>query len=327
MNIPWLKVVEEGWRKQVAQGRVPHAILLFGAAGVGKRSAAAWITRERLGISGAAGSEYPLVIPEHADLHWLSPPEDKQSIGVDQIRALVAALTLTSYHGGRKVAIVEPANVMTANAANSLLKTLEEPLGDALLILIADRMGHLPATILSRCQRINVALPAESISLAWLDALQPAAEWRPALQLAGAAPLAAISAIGQLDQSSSMMEEFSALPGGQASPVDIAARWAKYETDFWLEWLCRAVQEYIRRASCGASGPFDVGLSESVLHGIDRRNLFCYLDIINRLRGQAAGSFNVQLALESLLIDWAGGLKNCHRLYQPGEFLPVANAR
>ncbi|MGI9264019.1 MAG: hypothetical protein ACR2QU_03755, partial [Gammaproteobacteria bacterium] len=64
--------------------------------------------------------------------------------------------------------------------------------------------------------------------------------------------------------------------------------------------------------ACGgalrASGPQP---ADSVLRRIDRRNLFCYLDIINRLRGQAAGSFNVQLTLESLLIDWADGLRDC----------------
>ena len=47
-----------------------------------------------------------------------------------------------------------------------------------------------------------------------------------------------------------------------------------------------------------------------MLKRMDRRNLFCYLDTINRLRGQPAGSYNVQLTLESLLIDWANGLAN-----------------
>jgi hypothetical protein len=54
-------------------------------------------------------------------------------------------------------------------------------------------------------------------------------------------------------------------------------------------------------------------LSDSVLHRMDRRNLFCYLDTINRLRGQAAGSFNVHLTFESLLIDWAEGLSDVQR--------------
>ena len=70
-------------------------------------------------------------MPEHPDLRWIAPPEDKESIGIEQIRDLVDDMGLTSYEGGGKVAVIEPANAMTVNAANSLLKTLEEPPGDA----------------------------------------------------------------------------------------------------------------------------------------------------------------------------------------------------
>jgi len=328
MNIPWLQPLEQDWLKRVEHARVPHAIMLYGAVGVGKRGLAAWIVQERLGLNGAkSGSQYPLAVPVHADAHWIDPPEDKKSIGVEQIRALVADFSLTSYSGGGKVAVIEPANAMTPNAANSLLKTLEEPPGNALLILVVDRMGRLPATILSRCQRINVTLPAQEDSLAWLDRIHPSTGWRDALQLAGSAPIAAIGANEQLDQASSMMSEFVDLGLHRLSPIDIAARWAGYETNFWLEWLYRTIKSCIKRAICGASGPSGSGVPDSVLNRIDRRNLFCYLDTINRLRGQAAGSFNEQLTLESLLIDWAGGLKDCHRSYYPGEELPVANPR
>lgn len=328
MNIPWLKSIEDGWIKQLEHARLPHAVLLFGAAGLGKRALAAWLACTRLELPGAdSGVCYPLVVAEHADLHWLSPLDDKQTIGIEQIRALVADMSLTSYEGGGKVAVIEPANAMTANAANGLLKTLEEPPGDALLILVADRMGALPATILSRCQRVNVSVPAEALSLPWLDRLQASNAWPEALQLAGGAPLAAITAMTQLDQAASMLEELAALPDGKLSPIDIAARWAKYDTGFWLEWLSRTVLQVAKQASCGASGEIASGLPESVLRRIDRRNLFCYLDIINGLRGQAAGSFNVQLTLENLLIHWAAGLRDCHRSFHPGEMLPVAKSR
>jgi DNA polymerase-3 subunit delta' len=328
MTLPWLHSLTDSWKQLVQKDRVPHAILLSGAPGVGKRCLAGWIARERLGISGAEkGPQYPLVRPEHADLRWISILEDKKTIGIEQIRTLVADLGLTSYEGGGKVAIIEPANAMTVNAANSLLKTLEEPAGEALLILVADRMGKLPATILSRCQRLNVPVPPLSVSLSWLDQRQPATGWRAALELVGQAPLGAIDAIDQLDLAAAMLADFSALPSGQESPIEVAARWAKYEPEFCLEWLSRTLFEATKRASGGAIGTNEGGLPDSVLRYVDRRNLFCYLDIINRLRSQAAGSFNVQLTLESLLIDWAGGLKDCHRSFYPGEELPVAHSR
>ena len=82
----------------------------------------------------------------------------------------------------------------------------------------------------------------------------------------------------------------------------------KLDTAFVLDWLARQVQEAILLASGAAQSPATAAMDESVLKRMDTRNLFCYLDIINRLRGQPKGSFNVQLTLETLLIDWAEGL-------------------
>ncbi len=312
MELSWLSQFAASWLARTTQGRVPHAVMLTGAAGVGKRCAAAWIARHQLAI-GDPGllPVYPFAVPQHADLRWLKAPEDKHSIGIEQIRELVADLSLTSYEGGGKVAVIEPANAMTANAANSLLKTLEEPPGDALLILVTDKTGRLPATIFSRCQRINVAVPAESDSLAWLDRMRPAASWPRALRAAGNAPLAAITAYERLEETESMSRDFAALSAKRAAPLDVAAKWARRDPEFVLEWMCREVQKCIYGASGATSAAADQTSDESVLKRMDRRNLFCYLDIINRLRAQSAGSFNVQLTLESLLIDWAGDLLDC----------------
>ncbi len=283
--------------------------MLTGPAGVGKRAAARWIASRRLGIDRESQlPSYPVLPLEHADLHWIAPLEDKEAIGIGQIRELVDEFSLTSYEGEGKVAVIEPANAMTNNAANSLLKTLEEPSGAALLILVADRHGRLPATIFSRCQRIDLSLPSEAEGLAWLDQWQPGTTWNDALRLAGNAPLAAIAAVDDLDTHASMSRDFAAVGRGQASPLEVAARWAKLEPPFVLDWLARQVQGAILRASGAPQAPATQGIDDSVLGRMDSRNLFCYLDIINRLRGQPKGSYNVQLTFESLLIDWADGL-------------------
>jgi len=266
-------------------------VLLAGPAGVGKRAAAAWIASSHLGIGAQFDMpQYPLEPRAHADLRWISPLEDKKTIGIDQIRKLVAEMSLTSYKGGGKAAIIEPANVMTDNAANSLLKTLEEPPGDTLLILVADRAGRLPATIFSRCQRIDFAVPAVSEGLEWLDRLQPGSTWPAALALAGNAPLAAISALDQLDTHAAMGRDFAAVGRGSASALEVAAKWAKLDPPFVLDWLARQVQHGVLVASMGQKTGISGVIDESVLKRIDRRNLFCYLDIINRLRGQPAGA-------------------------------------
>jgi DNA polymerase III subunit delta' len=328
VEISWLKALSEAWIGAAEHGRPAHAVLLEGVPGVGKRAAAAWLARQRLGIGPRTALPlFPATVPEHPDLYWLRPPDGKQAIGIEQIRGLVADLGLTSYEGAAKVAVIEPANAMTSSAANSLLKTLEEPPGDALLVLVADRLRGLPATILSRCQRLAIATPPESASLAWLERLQPGTNWSAALHEAGNAPLAAIAARDRLDVTNAMVRDFAGVADRRLSPIDVAARWTKYEPEFVLGWLARQVQQCIRRMSGSSGRPGVDMVAESVLNRIDRRNLFCYLDSINRLRGQTVGSFNVQLAVESLLIDWAEGLQNCGHRFIRGGLLPIPEGK
>jgi DNA polymerase-3 subunit delta' len=311
MEIDWLQSFAKSWLERVEHGRVPHAVLLAGPVGVGKRDAARWMARTTLGMKRHDVPAYSKEVPEHPDLRWIQPPEDKEAIGIEQIRDLVDDLGLTSYEGGGKVAVIEPANAMTVNAANSLLKTLEEPPGDTLLILVVDRVGKLPATIFSRCQRIDIAPPGEDVSLGWLDRLQPGANWVEALRVAGGAPLAAIRALEQLETSASLGRDLNALGRGEGSAVETASRWARLESRLVLNWLSQQVKMAIISRSAGRENAAGLAIEESVLQRMDTRNLFCYLDIINGLRGQPGGSFNVQLTFETLLIDWASALREC----------------
>lgn len=318
MEISWHSDFVKAWQDRESRGRVPHAVLMAGPAGTGKRLAAEWLARRILGASREALPSYPSRPPQHADLRWVAPEEDRKTIGIDQIRSLVADLNLTSYEGRGKVAVLDPAQLMTDNAANSLLKTLEEPPGAALLILVADRLGRLPATIVSRCQRINFALPPRAQSLAWLDQLRPGAPWPEALALAGGAPLTAIAAVERLDDSAALARDFNAVGGGTGSAVAVAARWARLERGFVLDWLAQAVQEGIIAGLAGRRLAVNALIDDSVLRRMDRRNLFCYLDIINRMRGRPAGTDNERLLeLEGLLIDWREGLAQCDSRARP----------
>ncbi len=312
MELNWHQQFASAWLDRRQQDRLPHAVLLIGPVGVGKRSAAAWMARQRLETEPLDDlPTFPPNIVDHPDLRWLSLLEEKKTIGIDQIRGLIDELNLTSYQGLGKVAVIEPANDMTVDAANSLLKTLEEPPGDTLLILIADRVGKLPATIFSRCERIDFAPPTESMGLRWLDRLQPGATWIDALRISGGAPLAAIEALESAETSVSLGRDLVMLGKKDGSAVEVAARWSKLDPGFVLYWLAQQVRLALLAMLAGREMATGLIIDDSVLCRMDRRNLFCYLDIINRLCGQAGGSFNVQLTFEGLLIQWTNGLTDC----------------
>jgi len=123
--------------------------------------------------------------------------------------------------------------------------------------------------------------------------------------------LAALGVLEDLETSASMARDLNALGKGMGSAVEVAARWTKIGPGFVLNWLAQQVKLVVIAGSAGREQAAGLAIEESVVRRMDRRNLFCYLDIINGLRGQPGGSFNVQVTLEGLLIDWADGLQDC----------------
>ncbi len=208
---PWLAPAFERLQAARRARRLGHAWLIAGPAGIGKLNLALVAAHQLL--RDAAAPPEPLGPAEalaalgarhepadhDADLHWIHPEEDKNTIAVEQIRDLIDAIALTSHRGSAKVVIIEPADAMTAPAANALLKTLEEPSGDAYLFLLSSQPDRLPATIRSRCQRLDIRRPAPVTLAAWLgvtDVTAVADAW----QMAGGAPLRVAALLAQSDQ-------------------------------------------------------------------------------------------------------------------------------
>ena len=190
----------------------PHALLLHGPPGLGKHALALHLAQGLLcetpqadGLACGACPGCRLVVAgEHPDLMRVELTEVDEEDGelkaidtipVKRIRALIDFALLTSHRQRAKVAVIAPAERMHVAAANALLKTLEEPPPGTFLILVSDRIGGLPATIVSRCRRMRVPLPAPENARAWLAA-QGVAAPKLALAQAGGAPLAALALAG-----------------------------------------------------------------------------------------------------------------------------------
>ena len=212
------------WTQLIAKlDRLPHALLLHGAPGVGKLALAERFAQLLLCEKRGQGSlpcdaceacrwfragSHPdarLVEPEATALALGRPAsvaeegeEDKKEkkkpsvqIKIEQTRGLANFLNLASHRGGRRIAIVHPAEDMNTATANSLLKGLEEPPGGAMFILVSHRPAGLLPTIRSRCVPVPVPLPDAKASVAWLTAqgVKNPERW---LAFAGGAPLRAL---------------------------------------------------------------------------------------------------------------------------------------
>ena len=206
-NLPWLDDLKAQISAALIANRLGHAPLIQGPSGVGKRVLADWLSRRILCLEpdgraacGQCRSCNLIESGTHPDFFDIGIPEDKRAIPVDSIRELNGRLQLTASLSERRIGRVMPAEAMNKNAANALLKTLEEPAGNAWLILVSDQPGQLPATVRSRCQVISVRPPEHAQALAWLKECVrqlpnqvSADETAQALTLAGEAPLAALA--------------------------------------------------------------------------------------------------------------------------------------
>ena len=141
-----IKILE----KIAKSGKIPHAFLFEGPEGTGKKETA--ISFAKLLLKSE--------IKNHPDFLLIQPKKD--TISIDQIREeLIRFLSLTPFLGDKKVAIIEKAELMNKEAQNALLKTLEEPKGNSVLILISSKPELLLPTILSRCQKISFSFSKE----------------------------------------------------------------------------------------------------------------------------------------------------------------------
>lgn len=251
-----------------ASSRLPHALLLAGPGGIGKRrlaqAFAAYLLCQSPQLSSACGtckSCSLLNAGNHPDLMILAPETDPKTekkarfIKVDQVRELVDFAEKSAQMGGYRLVLIEPAHLLNMQAANALLKTLEEPGRQTLIMLLSSQAMSLPATIRSRCQQVVLGVPDEAEALAWLRpqlGSQDAAELL--LGLAEGAPLAALALRDSLwfGERERLLRDLAGVRDGRVGPLAAAQRWHGLGAEAVLSALASLVEDLARLASGAA---------------------------------------------------------------------------
>lgn len=303
---PWLEPAAAQLASARAAGRLPSALLIHEAPGTGAAALARLFARLRF----CTAAEVPcgqcshcrrVAQAEHPDFITVTPDEKSKlgQITVDQVRDIAQQLSLSSYEGRGTVLVIQPADGLNRNAANALLKTLEEPRPDAHLILITSMPSLLPATIRSRCQKLAVPAPDRAMALAWLGEQQPQrrADWPAVLDVLGVAPLEAAAA--DVDHLLAIRSDIDRLledaARGRLDVVRVAQAWAGDDLPLRLAGLenCLTQRLLTMRADSRLPGAVpDINMASSLR----------LLSETGELRRQlAAAALNKPLAVERVL--------------------------
>lgn len=238
--------------ESVAQSRLPHAMLFAGPEGVGKSEFANLLAARLLCLSpvellpcGNCKSCFLIQAGTHPDWAQLGREDDSKFIKVDQIRELVDFTSKTAQMSGFKVVTIKEADTMNIASANALLKTLEEPSAETVIVLISGRPSNLSATVRSRCQTIRFPIPSTIQSMRWLASHtdQPEDALASLLHVAGGAPFKALDLMRHnwLLVRREWLGYLASIRMGQESPLTIADKAVSvFKEDlgrFLREWL------------------------------------------------------------------------------------------
>lgn len=306
---PWQQRAYDHAVAALDAGRLGHGLLICGPDGLGKRAVADRLARRVLAQQRDAYGEpapndrsaHLIDAGTHPDLHIVSFVATKDGsklrteIVIDQVREIGQKLALTPQYGGAQVAIVDPADAINRAACNALLKTLEEPAPGRYLWLISANPARLPATIRSRCQRLEFRLPPRDEALAWLRARgHGAADAARALDAARGHPGLADDWLRNdgLALREAVARDLARLEKGEIGVVETAQRWSGDElADARLRHAADLVLE---QAGAGLTDPARL------------TKLAAWFDAANRTRDLLRTTVRGDLAMVELLLAWAG---------------------
>lgn len=316
----------DAWTRLTADFKtIPHAILIRGQQGIGKLEFARLLAQallcESRGGRGEPCGRCPscnwFAAGSHPDFRELAPEaqEDAEGsgerkasvwIGVPQVRELSDFITLTSHRDGHKVILLQPAESLNANAANALLKSLEEPPPRTIFLLVTHRPRYLLPTIMSRCRQVPLHTPPPALALEWLRG-EGVKEPALALAMAGGAPLGARELAQDetyFDQRQAFLRAISQDP---FEPLVAAEQIKDLPIERMVGWLQRWSYDIVA-AQAGRAPRYHPDHDQAVrrLSGdLEPKSVTAFHRAMLRLQRIVHHPLNPRLATESLMISYA----------------------
>ena len=318
--LPWFNESFAQLVSSQQQDRFGHAWLLSGHQGIGKKAFAQYFSNYLLctnsgpaGPCGTCDDCHLFSIGNHPDFSLVEP--EKKLITVDQVRENILFAQNTSRRGGMKVLLFVPAEAMNLNAANALLKLLEEPPKQTLLLLVSHQPGLLLPTLRSRCQHLRCPLPPASMAKRWMEQEGFTGQPEIALQLAGGAPVRAmgLSDPGSIMARMTLLESLQAILDDTVTPVSAAKKCEKIGIAICIEYLMLGVADLLAACQSGRNladpewQPMARQLKLYELAAVLSLRLHETYNILIEARKVALASNNANplLMLESLFVHWS----------------------
>ena len=319
---PWQQAA---WRRLVGYielQRLPQALLLTGTRGLGKRSLAEVFAGALLcqtppspgAACGGCAACKLFQAQTHADYLLIEPDEEGKAIGIDKIRQLTVKLALKPHYDAFRIVIIQPADSLNSASANAFLKCLEEPTERTCIILISEQPAKLPATVRSRCQKINLAAADRQVAGDWLAAQGVTEQHEQLLRMAQGAPLLAkyYAEHGFMQFRQAYFQDWLAVAAGSTQLLLVAEKWQKQEIvalSIVFSWLSSWIVDIVKlQCQMGALEINNLDFKKPLqvfAERLELSRLYQYYDKVLRSRSLLATQVNKLLLLESLLIDWS----------------------
>lgn len=315
---PWH---EQQWKRLAdarVAGRLPHAVLLSGPQGIGKSDFARRLSHalvcptpdETGDACGQCAACRLSAAGSHPDQQWVAPEEPGKMIKIDAVRELSAKSVLSAQDGGFRVIVIDPADAMNRAAANGLLKTLEEPSSRTVLVLVSSQIDRLPATIRSRCQVVAFPMPDIQQARAWLGQKLNDRDLDAVLAISGGAPLRAVEAREQewVQADQRLIDELAALKLRKGNPLHVVEEWRDRPLTLVFDSFKRCMTDLIKSANGLADQavyhPSARSDLQSLVEGIDLRQLYLFNDELLQLDRDSNNNLNPQMMFEHLANRW-----------------------